>query len=50
MGPKYVLQLLLMKKYKIAKYSTTAKAREKNKESFGILRILYKIFCRFDEI
>jgi hypothetical protein len=40
-GLKYVLQLLFGEKnHKIANNPTTAKAGEKNKHIFGILRIL----------
>jgi hypothetical protein len=34
----------LMKYHKIAKNSTTTKAREKNKHRFGILRILENFY------
>jgi hypothetical protein len=38
--PRYALQLLLSKSHKFAKNSRTAKATEKNKHRYGILRIL----------
>jgi hypothetical protein len=40
LGSRYVLHFLKLKNYKIAKNSTTAKAREKDKCRFGILQIL----------
>jgi hypothetical protein len=38
-GPSYVLQLLYSENHKIADNSATTKAIEKNRNTFGILRI-----------
>jgi hypothetical protein len=43
MIPRYVLQLLVCENHKIANYSATTEAREKNERRFGIPRILEKL-------
>jgi hypothetical protein len=43
MGPGYIMQLLFGEKLQICNNSITAKAREKSKHRFGILRNLKKI-------
>jgi hypothetical protein len=47
MVPRYVLQLLF-KNHKIAKNTTTTKAREKNKHIYGTLGILEMFCCMFE--
>ncbi len=46
--PDMFCNFYLVKNPKIAKNSTTTKAREKNKHRFGILRILEFFWCTFD--
>ena len=46
--PDMFCNFYLVKNHKIAKTSTIAKAKEKNKYRFRILRILEIFWCRFD--